>query len=308
MMPRYPVYIPSKGRSDVCLTAKYLDRDGVPFKLVVEPQERAAYERGFGSGRVLVLPFSNLGQGSIPARNWIKDRSSEAGNARHWQLDDNLRGFYRAYKGKRLHCHAGTALRVVEDLADRYENVALAGMQYDMFYNERCTHAPFNVNHKVYSCTLVSNAVPNRWRGRYNEDTDLCLQVLSAGWCTLQVQAFLVKKQHTMTMRGGNTDELYQGDGRLKMARSLERMWPGIVQVKRRFQRPQHVINWDAFKTEPKLKPGIDLEELRRAGPDEYGMELRAVADVKSKKLRELLAEWQRTHPSDDQASSSDQG
>ena len=125
----------------------------------------------------------------------------------------------------------------------------------------------------------------------------MCLQVLSSGWCTLQVQAFLCKKQHTMTMRGGNTDDLYKGDGRLKMARSLERMWPGIVQVKRRFQRPQHVINWDAFKTKPKLKAGIDIDALRDAGPDEYGMELQELGEVKSPKLRELLEEWRRDYP-----------
>ena len=29
---------------------------------------------------------------------------------------------------------------------------------------------------------------------------------------------------HTMTMKGGNTDQLYKGDGRLTMARSLERV------------------------------------------------------------------------------------
>lgn len=66
--PRYPVYIPPKGRFDQCLTAISLARDGVPFRLVVEPQERSEYEQRFGRRRVLVLPFSNRGS-VIPARN-----------------------------------------------------------------------------------------------------------------------------------------------------------------------------------------------------------------------------------------------
>ena len=32
---------------------------------------------------------------------------------------------------------------------------------------------------------------------------------------------FYKKKLHTMTLKGGNTDELYKDDGRLKMAQSL---------------------------------------------------------------------------------------
>jgi hypothetical protein len=47
LLPRYPIYIPSKGGADNCLTAKVLLRDKVPFFLVVEPQEVEAYQRNF---------------------------------------------------------------------------------------------------------------------------------------------------------------------------------------------------------------------------------------------------------------------
>jgi hypothetical protein len=36
-----------------------------------EPQEEEIYAQHFGRERLLLLPFSNLGQGSIPARNWV---------------------------------------------------------------------------------------------------------------------------------------------------------------------------------------------------------------------------------------------
>ena len=38
-LPKYPVYVISKGRADNCLTPKFLIQDEVPFFLVVEPQE-----------------------------------------------------------------------------------------------------------------------------------------------------------------------------------------------------------------------------------------------------------------------------
>lgn len=287
LLPRYPVYIISKGRWEQGLTAKFLIRDQVPFKLVVEPQEFDQYAAAFGAERILTLPFSNLGLGGIPARNWVWEHSKSAGFERHWILDDNIRNIRRLNKGIRIVCKAGPALAALEDFTDRYENLAITGMNYT-FFAAKFTKKPFYLNNHVYSCLLILNSLPHRWRGRYNEDTDLCLQVLADQWCTALVNVFLIEKMPTMVCKGGNSEELYQGDGRLKMARSLERQWPGVVTVDRRFQRPQHIIkdSWRKFDTPLKLKPGVDLKTIT---PNNYGLELKAVKEVQSKSLRALL-------------------
>lgn len=286
--PRYPVYVISKGRSDRCLTARFLAKEGLDFKLVVEPQEREAYAKEFGAARLLVLPFKNLGLGSIPARNWVWEHAKKSGAARHWILDDNISGVWRRWKARKIKCEASVALRVAEDFVDRYENVAVAGLNYFMFSANRTKQPPFVLNCYVYSCLLIRNDLPHRWRGRYNEDTDLCLQVLADGWCTVLLNAFLVYKMPTMTMKGGNTDELYKGDGRLRMARSLERMWPGVVETKRRFQRPQHVVkhSWAKFDTPLKLRPGVMVP----AGTNEYGMVLNQYRAPKSPEVQKMFA------------------
>lgn len=284
-LPRYPIYVPSKGRFENCITAKFLDGDRVPFRLVVEPQERDEYSSRFGDERVLVLPFSNRGS-VIPARNWIKRHATEEGHERHWQLDDNIQDIWRHYRGERLHCRSGIALAVSEDFVDRYQNVAVAGLDYVMF--AMFPKKPFSMNTRVYSCSLILNRISHEWRGQYNEDADLCLQVLADGWCTLLIHAFLVQKTGTMSMKGGNTDEIYSGDGRLRMARSLERMWPGVVETTRRFKRPQHVIrdSWRKFDTPLIRKPEVNLDKLE---PNEYGMKLRKVSPIKSENLRKFF-------------------
>jgi len=292
-IPRYPIYIVSKGRSDNSLTARFMIKDGVDFKIVVEPQEREDYASVFGDDMVLVLPFSNLGKGSIPARNWIWEHSMLLGAERHWIFDDNILKIFRRYNAIKIPCAAGIAISAVEDFIDRYENVGIAGMNYEMFAPNRQKIPPFVHNCHVYSNLLIKNDLPYRWRGRYNEDTDLCLQVLSGGLCTVLVNAFLIHKMKTMSMKGGNTDVLYDGDGRLKMAKSLERMWPGVVETKRRFQRPQHVIKnaWRNFDTPLVRKPGVEIQET----PNEYGMKLQQVKpEIKSDYVRSLL----KTHKS----------
>lgn len=270
-MSRYPIYVISKGRSDLkSHTAEFLIEEKIPFRLVVEPQEVDVYAERFGRERLRVLPFSNLGLGSIPARNWCWEDAKASGAKRHWILDDNIRFVATLKKGKRLRCSADEAFTKVEEFVDRYENIGIAGLNYWMFAFAPDI-PPFYLNHHVYSCLLILNALPQRWRGRYNEDTDLCLQVLSTyQWCTVNMNAYLIYKMTTMTCKGGNTAELYKGNGRLKMARSLEHAWlhvPGLVKTTFKFGRPQHHVNWKWFRTPlRKCQDPVEQARSRRNG------------------------------------------
>jgi len=290
--PRYPIYIPSKGRYESCHTARFLAADKVPHILVVNEHEYDEYDSRYGKSEhcsVLVLPVNDhKTSGLIFARNWIKRHSIDAGYERHWQLDDNIWQLRRWYKGDRIECDSNYALACTEDFVDRYENVAIAGLNYYMFGIDR--RPPFCINVHVYSCTLVLNSIPHKWRLRYNDDTDICLQVLSDGWCTILMNVFLANKCATMQCAGGNTNDLYQDDGRLKMARSLERMWPGVAKTTRRFGRPQHVINWKKFNNKLIRRNDLDWSKFE---PNEYGMKLKQVApEIKSKRLRQLVSEF----------------
>lgn len=286
--PVYPIYIISKGRHDVCYTANCLLKYNVDFHLVIEPQEFELYNRYYDENIIDILPFSNLGQGGIPARNWVKDNATELGYKRHWILDDNIRKFYRRYKDKRIECDPNYAFVSAEIFTERYTNIAIAGLNYACFSIGQCAIPPFYLNHRVYSCLLILNELKQRWRGRYNEDTDLCLQVLSDSWCTVLINVFLIGKTATMKMKGGNSDELYKDNGRLKMAQSLIRMWPGVVKMTRRWGRLQHVVDWSIFTT--KLIKRDDV--IINAKVDELGMDFVERNAVKSKRLHELMASY----------------
>ena len=269
MNPRYPVYIISKGRWESRLTSKALERMGVPYSIVVEPQEYEQYAAVIDPKKILVLPFSNLGLGSIPARNWVWDHATTSGAYRHWILDDNIRYFMRLNNSVRDYVLTGAIFRAAEDFVDRYENVAIAGMQYKMFASDGTKWPPFYLNTRIYSCILLRNDINYRWRGRYNEDTDLSIRALKDGWCTILFVAFLCDKIATMTMKGGNTDELYQDDGRLKMAQSLVDQHPDITKIVWKWGRWQHHVDYRGFKKN-KLKLRKDI--LIQDGIDNYGM------------------------------------
>lgn len=271
MNPSYPIYIISKGRWKSRKTSKALEKMVVPYHIVVEPQEYDAYAAMIDPDKILVLPFKNLGQGSIPVRNWVWDHSIEQGVARHWILDDNIRDFYRLHKNIKYRVSSGTIFKAAEDFVERYENIALAGMQYESLTPRIQKCNPLILNTRIYSCILIKNDLSHRWRGRYNEDTDLSLRVLKDGWCTVLFRAFLAEKAATMTMKGGNTDELYQGDGRLLMAQSLQQQHPDVVKVVWKWGRWQHQVDYRPFKsTRLVKKQGIAIPE----GVDNYSMVL----------------------------------
>lgn len=253
---RYPVYVISKGRwTGGGLTYRALDKLGIDYRIVIEPQERELYAEHVAEEKMLVLPFAELGQGSIPARNWVWDHAVESGASRHWILDDNIADFARLNRNKVRIIKDENPFIPCEVFADRYKNVGLIGMEYRGFGRiDSPNLTPYRLNTRVYSCILINHALPFRWRGRYNEDTDLALRVLKAGWVTVVFNCYRIHKAQTMTMRGGNTDDLYAGDGRRKMAESLKDQHPDVVTVSEKWGRPQHHVDYSPFRNN-KLLP-----------------------------------------------------
>jgi hypothetical protein len=259
-MNRYHIYVISKGRWESPLTANALKKIDADYSVVVEPQEFSNYSTTIDEKRLIALPFSNLGQGSIPARNFVWQHAIKSGLTRHWILDDNIRRFYRLHQNKKYVVKSTATFESIEDFVDRYVNLPMAGMNYELLCPAKNKAKPITWNTRVYSCILLSNALPFWWRGRYNEDTDLSLRYLKSGNCTALFNAFLCDKVATMTMKGGNTDELYRQnqsfDGRLEMARHLQKQHPDVTKITRKWGRWQHQVNYRPFRKNKLIRRG----------------------------------------------------
>lgn len=287
MNPVFPIYIISKGRHESRLTSRALEHLKVPYFIIVEKQEYKAYASVIDSKKILILEEKyqreyqtcdpegderGQGRGGGPARNFVWEHSIANGDIRHWIVDDNINGFYRLNKNLPVPAGDGTIFKCMEDFVLRYTNVPLAGPNYFMFACRKVKIPPFVVNTRIYSCILIRNDLPFRWRSRYNADTDLSLRVLKAGFCTIQFNAFLQDKMITMHSKGGNTEELYNNDGRLRMAKSLQRQHPDVAKVVWKFHRWHHSVDYRPFKNN-KLKKVSNI--THKEGVDNYGMTLK---------------------------------
>ena len=286
--PQFPLYIPTKGRADSRLTAKVLEEMNVPFRLVIEDQEYKTYSDVIDKSKLLVLDKkyqddydtcddlgSTKSKGPGAARNFIWDHSISEGYKWHWVMDDNIKLFRRWNKNKRYKCYDGTPFKVMEDFVLRYDNIAMAGPNYSFFVIDKWGHnyGAFTVNTRIYSCNLIRNDVPFRWRGRYNEDTDLSLQMLKGGWCTVQFNAFLQEKTNTQVLKGGNTEAFYAKEGTIPKSQMQVRLHPDVSKLIWRYGRWHHHVNYNKFKRENKLIKKKDIEIQQ--GINNYGLKLK---------------------------------
>jgi len=275
MNPKYPVYIVSKNRAKEGTTRKAFDKLGVPYKIVIEKFDYENYKKEVGEDKLLILPqkylddynpYDSLGnkksKGPGAARNFCWDHSINNGHKRHWVFDDNVSAFYRLNRNRRLPVADGTIFRVMEIFCDRYKNIAQAGPNYLSYAPDRDGNLPpFLLNWRVYSMLLINNSIPYRWRGRYNEDTDLSLRALKDGWCTIQFNAFLGDKATTQTMKGGNTEDFYAKDGTWNKSKMLCVMHPDVCEMWKAYGRWHHKVNYKPYKKNKLIfKDGIKLE------------------------------------------------
>lgn len=287
MNPQYPLYIVSKRRSDSRMTVKSLERMGVPYYIVIEEFEYDDYSSVIDPKNILILDpeyqrtydtFDNLGdsksKGPGAARNFAWDHSIAQGFEWHWVMDDNIKNFCRLNRNLKIQANTGAIFKAMEDFVNRYTNIAMAGPQYYMFAPRKKKLPPFVLNTRIYSCNLIRNDMPYRWRGRYNEDTDLSLRMLKDRWVTVQFNAFLQQKMPTQTIKGGNDEDFYAKEGTYNKSIMLVEMHPDVSRLAWRFGRCHHHVDYKPFrKNKLQRNPNIDIE----SGVNNYGMELKKV-------------------------------
>lgn len=287
---KVPIYIISKGRYNRNPTSETLERMGVDYKIIVERNEYKQYCKIVDKSKILILPEKykrdydtfwedqDTRTGPGPARNFAWQHSIDNGHKWHWVMDDNIVAFQRMNRNKKVRCTDANFFKCCEDFVFRYNNIGIAGPNYSNFYPANESRPAFILNTRIYSCLMIRNDLPFRWRGRYNEDTDLSLNVLKAGFATLQFNAFLQDKMSTTKMKGGNTDEFYDREGTLNKSTMLEEMHPDVAKVVWKFGRHHHHVDYTGFKNNP-----ITLKKEHPKVVNNYTMELVNNPDYKSR-------------------------
>lgn len=320
--PKYPIYIISKGRYEKRPTQKALEAMNVNYKIVVEQAEVAKYiEHGVPKEKILIFTEKAKEEitlncedwqdgGGIPVRNFVWQHSKNNGDKRHWILDDNIDGFHRTHLNARVPIQSGVAFRIMEDYADQFKNLFLCGLNYSSMMPEISRRRPIATNNtRIYSCILIHNKLneeitkrqkepanwSNKWRGRYNEDTDLSLRALKCGLPTVLFNHILCNKMTTMSCKGGNTTSIYAGDGLKKKLEQLLFFHKDVAKQSSKFKKDcHHHVDYSGFNANELL--------FKRPINNDYKLVLAEHEDKQVRKInkKKVLTMTKETTPEPD--------
>ena len=286
----FPIYIPSYKRYDTLYTIKALEKLGISnYKVVIRPTENEEknyrqYMEKQGiknidekiyvmSEEQMEFEKSGGNNNSIIPRRIIWYDAVKRGYKAHWVLDDNIKGFSRRIEGKKIPFeNTSFPFRFVEEMLYRYPNVMQGAIQYEHLCPAAGNRSLVILNSRAYSCMLnrhfteeQDKQIGGHWRGSYNEDTDLSLRILKAGYPTMTFQNILCNKQSTSSVKGGNNVSAYIEDGFKKKAEELYNNHPDCVKIVTKYNRIHHQVDYTKFrnnKLEENIGYKLNLPEL----------------------------------------------
>jgi hypothetical protein len=195
-LPRFPVYVVSKGRAGKSRTVRHLF--GIPFMLVVEPQDEIQYRLAYPFALIYVLPENDLGVAY--ARQCMLEHVRSLGVEKFWQIDDNIGSFSVCVNGVWRRSTAVEVLTEVEDKADLL-GIEMAAPDFRAWKHE---HEWTKNSHTVCCVLTPTVSVDYDVSIVCHEDIDFCVRHLLAGGSTIRFHRLAIKKAHKMgTMIGG---------------------------------------------------------------------------------------------------------
>lgn len=229
---KYPIFVISYNRAKNNKTSKTLANFGVYHYLIIHKEQIAEYKQFLTPEQKKYtailefddkykyqyetcdnIPHSVKNAGSGAERNFAWDYSIKLGAKAHWLMDDNIKNFmYIAGICKRNNTYVRRICNKekfwelfpeAEKFFDKYENL----LMMELTQNDFCIQVSklkYMLNTRCFSCNLIWNDMPLRWRGRYNEDVILSYDIMNAGYCIASYKGILKQKQSTREAVGGN--------------------------------------------------------------------------------------------------------
>lgn len=256
--PRFPLYVPTRGRAGSATTPELLRAAGLPYRLVVEPAETAAYAAAYPDAELVVLDRD--GAGIAFARRAAQDHAERTGAAFAWQLDDDLRAVKLSRpdgdKRREEPIGIGRALAIVEAVVGRFDGIGAAGLKHLAW--SRSERLDVAVNRNVAVAALLATGTGIAFRDGTIEDADHTLQLLAGGWSSVLFTRLVYQTPATGSEPGGNTEVTHTRDSREARARRTQELWPGAFRLRDTPVGIQLAPSriWRTFPQRPELRDG----------------------------------------------------
>lgn len=264
--PLNTIYIISKGRPH-CRTAETLTKMEYPGEWFIvcgnNDETIPQYQERWGKDRVLIFDWyqevqhsdlldnfgvEKMSSGAVPVRNATQRISTQRGELRHWQFDDDYNGFYsiirEAGQPKHLRLSGEKFQQQLRWIAQFGHNARLSNAGFAVGAETR-PETVFKTARRVFNAHNMPSdpELFTRWRGRMNDDLINAIETLRMGKREMSFKFMHMIMQETQSENGGNTD-IYVAHGTVRKTAYAVLIDPRNVRLIIKYGRYHHKVNW----------------------------------------------------------------
>jgi hypothetical protein len=218
------IFIPSKGRSEKCITADLFNQHLLSVNLVVEPQDWYQYHKKYEDfHNIIVLPENDLGITYV--RNYIKKYAMDNVAQKYfWMMDDDVK--FHEVNNKKV--KPAKNLDFLDTIPNKLNgNYAQIGFEYQQFAWSQ--EKVFTENSYCDVAVAINlELTKNIWYDedvQLKEDRDFTMQCLQSGSKTIRYNNICVSCP-TNGSNDGGLKEVYQQSGReLQACENMRKKW-----------------------------------------------------------------------------------
>jgi len=246
------IFIPSKNRVNNCSFVKLLINWGVPFTIVLEPQEANKYISAYGDLDILLLPQSD--QGISYARNHIKEHTENLGIKKYWMFDDDLTALYFREDARMVKGDISVLCKAESQFSQH--GAAIGALDYQQIAWSATN--PISINTYCEVAVFVDNSKTRglRYRQEVNgkEDRDFVMQIIKNGGKSVRTTLYAFGAPAIGSNSGGLKDIFYDLGKEDLCCDAMVKMWGEDIcqKYKKENGRVDVKIHWSRI-TSPQI-------------------------------------------------------
>tara|TARA_R110001592_G_scaffold262157_2_gene527189 strand:+ start:1004 stop:1816 length:813 start_codon:yes stop_codon:yes gene_type:complete len=264
----FPIFIPSKSRSNTCTTAQLLKKYGLPFTLFIYNDDYDDYLLKFHKDNLFIVP--DYVKGITAKRQFMLDYARSNNYEWFFMIDDDIQKIYVrpvGVIGKSL-----TPLTIKEFVETIYKFIKFIESKnpyhsiYEVGFKERAfgiQKSPVSINTDIGPIHLMN--VKNIENINYDsdmialEDTDFCVRNIKNNKINIKLNHFIFFAPKSGTNKGG-LEDIYNQSGKTKGVIQFKEKYDDLIKIDDT-NGEKYRINWSKFK-QGKESIEKDLVEL----------------------------------------------
>lgn len=252
----YPIFIPSKGRSQTCYFCHNLKNTGREFYIFIYKEDLNDYLKYFDKNNLIIVP--NTVNGITQKRQYMLNMARKSGLDWFWMVDDDINKFFtkpiytsdskRSLKELTIKQFLNNSEKFVKLLDNKnIKNVFQIGFKKSAF---GLPESPITVNTDIGEIHMLNAKKLQNIDYDLNmvalEDTDLCVRNIMNKNYNIKLNHLIFYAPKSGTGKGG-LEKVYKESGKSRGVKQFQKKYGKLIHINPD-NSEKYRINWKSLK------------------------------------------------------------